>query len=142
MNELADEIARSAENVCTMGKSRGLGRLDYSEKSLEIVESMLAETAEFTEQLTPDQITSLVEDFGSYILEVGRREFGGRYQWHSGQEQPLLIVGEPVSRIAILPWDKVRGRMDGDKADNIPFFYTGFAERARLREPGDDALYV
>jgi hypothetical protein len=38
--------------------------------------------------------------------------------------------------------EKVRGRVGGDEADNIPFFYAGFAERARKAVPGDDALYL
>jgi hypothetical protein len=42
-----------------------------------------------------------------------------------------LVVGEPAFRVAIMTWDKVRGQLSGDPADNIPFFYTGFAERVR-----------
>jgi hypothetical protein len=38
--------------------------------------------------------------------------------------------------------DKVRGRLSGDAADNIPFFYSGFAERVRRAEPGTNAQYV
>jgi len=56
--------------------------------------------------------------------------------------RPVLIVGEPEFRVAMIAWDKVRGRLSGDKADNIPFFYAGFAERVRGAQPGDDALYV
>lgn len=44
--------------------------------------------------------------------------------------------------VAIIAWDKVRGRVGGDEGDNIPFFYPGFADRARKAKPGDDALYV
>ena len=52
------------------------------------------------------------------------------------------MVGEPAFRVALLAWDRVRGRLSGDAAANIPFFYAGFAERARRAEPGADALYV
>ncbi len=86
--------------------------------------------------MTPEQVTALVQDFGCYILEVGRRQFGGRYQWHDGRDQPVLVVGETAFRVAILAWDKVRGRLGGDEGDNIPFFYAGFAGRARQAVPG------
>jgi hypothetical protein len=73
---------------------------------------------------------------------VGRREFGGRYLWHDERDQPVLVVGEPNFRVAMIAWDKVRGRVGGDAGENIPFFYAGFAERARQAKAGDDALYV
>ena len=38
--------------------------------------------------------------------------------------------------------DKVRGRLSGDKGDNIPFFYAGFSDRARTAEKGINALYM
>jgi hypothetical protein len=142
MDELPDQIARSAEKAVAMCDGRGGSELDYSEASLAVVEEMLAEAGQWLSEMTPGQVTTLVQDFGCYILEVGRREFGGRYQWHDGRYQPVLIVGEPAFRVAIITWDKVRGRLGGDKGDNIPFFYAGFAERARRATPGTDALYV
>jgi len=141
MDELPDQIARSAEKAVAMCAGRG-GDLDYSEASIAIVEEMVAEAGEWLAELTPGQVTTLVQDFGCYILEVGRREFGGRYQWHDGRDQPVLVVGEPGFRVAIITWDKVRGRLSGDVGDNLPFFYAGFAERARRAAPGTDTLYV
>ena len=90
----------------------------------------------------PTKQDALVRILGSYVLEVGRREFGGKFYWHDGRDQPVLVVGEPDYRIAILTFDKVRGRLFGDQADNIPLFYQGFAARARTAEPGADVLYV
>jgi hypothetical protein len=142
MDELAQEITRTAAKMLTMCESRDGSRLDYTEASLTVVEEMLTEAAAFATEMTSDQLTTLAQDFGCYILEVGHREFGGRYCWYDQQDQPVLVVGEPVFRVALLTWDKVRGRLSGDPADNIPFFYAGFAERARRAEPGTDALYV
>jgi hypothetical protein len=141
MAELSDQIVRSARKAVVMSEDRG-GILDYSEASLAVVEEMLDEAGRWLTGLTPDQISTLVEDLGCYILEVGRREFGGRYQWHDGRDQPVLVVGEPAFRVALITWDRVRGRLGGDAGDNIPFFYAGFAGRARQAVPGTDALYV
>jgi hypothetical protein len=80
MDELADEIARSAEKAVAMCEGRGGGELDYSEASPAVVEDMLAEASQWLSELTPEQLTMLVQDLGCYVLELGRREFGGRYQ--------------------------------------------------------------
>ena len=53
----------------------------------------------------------------------------------------LLVVGEPKFHVAIMTFDKVRGRLGGDDADNIPFFYEGFAARIRSAKRGTKALY-
>ena len=142
MEELPYQIARSAEKAVAMCTGRGGGELDYSEASLAVVEDMLAEAGQWLAEMTPEQVATLVQDFGCYILEVGRREFGGRYQWHDGRDQAVLVVGEPAFRVAILTGDKVRGRLGGDEGDNIPFFYAGFAAQARQAVPGTDSLYV
>jgi hypothetical protein len=42
----------------------------------------------------------------------------------------------------MITWDKVKGRLSGDPADNLPFFFEGFAQRAQNAEAGTRALYV
>jgi hypothetical protein len=142
MDKLANEVALAAARAVSISKDRNGTPLDFSEASLALVEEMLEECSAAVDEMTPKQLEMLVEDFGCYILEVGRKEFGGRYYWFDQREQPVLVVGEPAFRVAMITWDKVRGRLKGDKADNIPFFYAGFAQRARQAKPGDDALYV
>ena len=142
MDELTQQIVDAAVQAVALCESRPGDELDFTEASLSVVEEMLAEAAQNSADLTTDQVTGLAQQFGSYILEVGRRQFGGRYLWHDQRDQPVLVVGEPEFRVAMIAWDKVRGRVGGDEGDNIPFFYSGFAERARKAKPGDDALYV
>ena len=142
MEEFAQDVARAAAGVVISSKSRNGIVLDYSESSLQVVEDMISEAAGYASKLTPDQLANMAQNFGCYILDVARREFGGRYYWFAQRNQPVLVVGEPAFKVAILAWDKVRGRLSGDEADNIPFFYAGFAERARRAEPGTDALYA
>ena len=141
-DELKDQVARAADNVVEMSHMRNGHALDFSEASLAVIEEMVGEAAPFYEEMTPEQRNTAAQDFGCYILEVARREFGGRYAWFEQRQQPVLIVGEPSFRVALIAWDKVRGGLSGDRADNIPFFYSGFAERVRKAEPGTDALYA
>ena len=142
MDTLPQDIARSAAKAVAMAESRPGSELDYSEASLAVAESMLEEASNYADQMTADELQTLTQDFGCYILEVARREFGGTYLWFEQRDQPILVVGEPTFRIALLAWDKVRGRLSGDAADNIPFCYAGFAQRVRQAVPGEDALYV
>ncbi|NQT36518.1 MAG: hypothetical protein HQ581_03460 [Planctomycetes bacterium] len=142
MDELEQQVADKAERAVDQLRERSSDSLDYSESSLSVVEDMLAEASHYIDDMPDDQIDALVHMLSSYILEVGRREFGGKYYWHDDRDQPALVVGEPDYRIAICTFDKVRGRLSRDEADNIPFFYQGFAARARSAEPGADVLYV
>lgn len=142
MDELEQQVADKAERAVDQLRDRSNDSLDYTEASLAVVEDMLVEASEFIKEMPDDQVDALVHMLGSYILEVGRREFAGKYYWHDGRDQPVLVVGEPESRIAILTFDKVRGRLSGDPADNIRFFYQGFAARARNAEPGADVVFV
>jgi hypothetical protein len=142
MDELTQKIARTATNVVEMSEVRSGRGLDFSEASLSVIEEMVEEAAAFFKEMTSEQRDIVAQDFGCYILEVGRREFGGRYAWFEQRDQPVLVVGEPAFRVALMAWDKVRGRLSGDPGDNLQFFYTGFAERVRQAEPGTDALYV
>jgi len=73
---------------------------------------------------------------------VGRRQFGGRYFWHDQYDAPILVVGEPSFHVALVSWPRVALRLKGDPADNIPFFYDGFAKRAKAGRPGDRAIFI
>lgn len=138
--ELSKQVADKAQRAVDQLRDRV--SLDYSEKSLTDVDEALAEASAFVGDLPKEQIDALVHLLGSYILEVAHREFGGQFYWHAGRDQPVLVVGEPNYKVAILTFDKVRGRLFGDEADNIPFFYQGFAASVRTAKPGIDVLYV
>jgi hypothetical protein len=142
MDDLVQQVVEKAERACAQLKERSDDSMDYTEASLSIVEDMLMEASQYVSEMDDGQVGALVQLLGSYVLEVGRREFGGTYLWHDKRQQPVLVVGEPSCKIAILTFDKVRGRLSGDTADNIPFFYAGFATCARRAEPGIDILYA
>ena len=141
-DDLVNDILDAAAKAVETSERRGGGALDFSPDSLATVEEMLAEAAPFRGELAPDEIDTLVQVLGCYVSEVARKQFGGKYYWYKKREQPVLVVGEPTYRLALLTWDKIRGRLDGDEGNNIPFFYDGFANRARVAKAGDDAFFV
>jgi hypothetical protein len=80
MNNLVEQVTRTAAKVVEMSNTRDGQSLDYSEASVSVIEDMIKEASAFVGEMTPEQRDILVQDFGCYILEVARREFGGRYQ--------------------------------------------------------------
>lgn len=142
MSKLLQEVERLAAETQADLNERAEGRLDFSEASLQVVEEMLTEAAQYRQGLGADVIEGLVTRLGCYILEVGRKQFGGTYSWLEEKRQPVLVVREPEAHIALMTWDRVRGRISGDAGDNIPFFFEGFAERVRTASGGTRALYV
>jgi hypothetical protein len=142
VNELEQEVVRMAAEAVAIVRNRTGEEVDFSEKSLSQIEAALDEASEYFASMNEDQAMKLVQWFGCYILEVGRRRFGGAYRWHTDRDQPVLVVGEPGFHVAMMTWDRVRSRVSGDKGDNVPFFFEGFAERAARAQPGDRALFV
>jgi hypothetical protein len=126
----------------TFSTKKNYGVLDYSEASIQVVENILAMASTHVPQMQKQAVDGLVEVFGCYVLEVGRRQFGGRYCWDGQSNQPVLVVGEPNFRIAMMTFDRVQSRLRGNPEDHIPFFFEGFAGRVRKAQPGEDSLYV
>jgi hypothetical protein len=140
--ELSNQVQENAALAVKQLQSRAKGKLDYSVSSLTVIEEILDESAGLGAQIEPSKINTLVELVGCYILEVGYREHGGKFAWFEERKQPVLVVGEPSFHVAIITFEKVRGRLFGDRGDNIPFFYEGFSKRVRAATPGTRALYV
>jgi hypothetical protein len=142
MNDIGAEVGRMAGEAALIVKDRTGKAPDFSEQSVAVIEETLEEASRYFPDLPEDQARQLVQCFGCYLLEVARHQFGGSYLWHEQRDQPVLVVGEPKFHVAIITWDKVRARLRGDKADNVSFFFDGFAQRVRRAEPGLRALYV
>ena len=122
MNAIQDQVTATADHAATALQARAGGRLDFSPASLKAVDEMLVEVSAFVAELDEDVVTDLVQQLGCYVLEVGRRAYGGQYFWHEEGAQPILVVGEPEAHVALMTWSKVTGRITGDAGDDIVFF--------------------
>lgn len=142
MTKVLQDVLKTAKRAVDTFHGRLAGALDFSERSLQMVEEMLAEASDYINEMPQSEISSLVQLFGCYVLEVARTTYGGEYAWLDDDRGPVLIVGEPATHIAIASWAKVRGRVSGDAADNIPFFYRGFADMASALPVGKRILFV
>ena len=142
MNAIFEEVTSAAERAVASLQARAGGRLDFSVGSLAAVDEMLVEASAYVADLDEAVVTGLVQQLGCYVLEVGRRSFGGEYFWHEEGEQPILVVGEPAAHVALMTWSKVVGRLTGDEGDDIVFFFDGFADKAAMPEPGSKVLFL
>lgn len=142
MNAILEEVTAAAERAVASLQARAGGRLDFSIESLGAVDEMLVEASAYVANLDEAVVTGVVQQLGCYVLEVGRRAFGGEYFWHEEGEQPILVVGEPLAHIALMTWSRVVGRLTGDAGDDIVFFFESFAARAAAPEAGARVLIL
>ncbi|WP_392562831.1 hypothetical protein RHO12_04960 [Orbus sturtevantii] len=140
-NELYQEIQAWAQNAIFNSPTWSINQLDYSEKSISVVEMILSEMAEQSLMLSEEQIIMATQEYGCYLLLTAYKLYGGEFFWNSEYEQPMLIIGEPQACIVLVTWHKVKGRLIGDKADNIAYFIEQFAKDALNPEPGKNVIY-
>lgn len=135
LDDFAKDVARTAELFVSNTSDRFKG-LDFSVKSLEVVDCVLEEASDFYEEMGDQQKQNLISSVGSYIFEVARRNFGGKYFWYDKLNQPIFVTGQPNFDVSILAFDKVKGRLENGREDNIPFYFAGYVERVQNKQSG------
>lgn len=123
-SRLEQDIITTAESFANNFSDKG--NFDYSVQSLRNLDDILEELSEY--QIDDDTLNSVSSMAGSYIFEVARRNYGGKYIWVQERDQPVLVTGEPEYSISIAAFDKVRGRIRNGKEDNIPYYFDGYIE--------------
>lgn len=141
MNRLDREVLKCAERVVQMSRDRAGDELDYTDASIDLAEEMLAEAAAHARRMSEAQLRRLSQDIGCYILEVARRNHGGKYVWAADRNEPGLVVGEPSFAITLYCWEKVYARLRSAEA-SIPPFYASFVERVGQAKPGDQLVFA
>lgn len=121
-SRLEQDIISTAESFKNNFSDKG--NFDFSVLSLHEVDVILDELCEY--ELDHDTLDSVSSMVGSYIFEVARRNYGGKYYWVQEREQPVLVTGEPEFSISIFAFDKVRGRIQNGKEDDIPYYFDGY----------------
>lgn len=141
-NELYEEIQAWAENAVLNSPDWSISQLDYSKKSVAVLEALLDELSHQSLSLSEDELQIQVQEYGCYLLMTAKHVSGGTFYWNDEFTQPMLIVGEPGACIALFTWNKVKGRLLGDKKDNIAYFFEEFANNAKHPESGDQVAYM
>jgi hypothetical protein len=140
--EFIDNSISNAERIVRAFNDNYNGAFDYSEESLATLDELLDNIIDFGEQMDDSMKNDLIAQAGSYIFEVARRNFGGKYFWLEHLNQPILVTGLPNFEISIVAFEKVKMRLENGIEDNIPYFFKGYSERVRNAKFGDKAMLV
>lgn len=139
--EFIEKATSNAERLVSSFNDRLNGRLDYSESSLAVLdEEILSLFFENKRDMDSRMLEDIIAQAGSYVFEVARRNYGGKYYWYEQLNQPVLVTGQPDFEISILAFEKVKQRIENGNEDNIPFFFAGYSERVKKGEKGDRAM--
>lgn len=135
VDDYTRDMIKSAEFFVS-SSSKSFTGLDYSVESLEVVDQALEEASGFYKDMNEKQKLNLINSVGSYVFEVARRNFGGKYFWYNKLNQPILVTGQPEFEVSILAFEKVKGRLQNGKEDHIPFYFAGYVERVNSKQSG------
>lgn len=98
--EFIEKSTNNAERLVSSYNKQLDGRLDYSESSLTILDDeILSLFSENKDDMDSEMLENIIEQAGSYIFEVARRNYGGRYYWYDQLNQPILVTGQPEFEI-------------------------------------------
>src|SRR5215203_2874305 len=85
--QFIDDSISNAERFVQSFNEKYDGAFDYSENSLEALDELIESFADFADEIDEEMKSDLIAQAGSYILEVARRNFGGRYFWYDQLDQ-------------------------------------------------------
>ncbi|WP_163853637.1 hypothetical protein [Paenibacillus elgii] len=138
-SNLEQDIILTAESFTKNFSDKG--NFDFSVDSLRNVDDILEELGGF--ELDDNILDSVSSMAGSYIFEVARRNYGGKYYWIQERKQPVLVTGEPEFSISIMAFEKVRSRIQNGKEDEIPYYFDGYIQAIEKgKETGYCAIIV
>jgi len=132
-DDFVKDMIKSADFFVKNHSARFKG-LDYSVKSLQVLDDFLDEASDFFEEMNLNQQQSTTNTVGAYIFEVARRNYGGKYFWYDHLKQPILVTGQPEFEVSILAIEKVKCRLINGNEDNIPFYFQGFIENVQNKK--------
>jgi len=135
MDDFTRDMIKSADLFVSSTSARFSG-LDFTIQSLAVIEEALSEAAPYYSGMNETERKKLIHSIGSYVFEVARRNVGGKYFWYDKLDQPILVTGQPEFEVSILAFEKVKGRLENGQEDNIPFYFEGYMERVKNKQPG------
>lgn len=136
---LENDVITTAESFTNNFSHRG--NFNFSVESLQKLDDILDELNDY--ELDKSTLYSATSMAGSYIFEVARRNYGGKYYWDEERKQPVLVTGEPNFSVSICAFEKVKDRIINGKEDSIPFYFNGYMEAVEKgRKTGYHAIIL
>ncbi|MDF7671020.1 hypothetical protein PT276_07425 [Orbaceae bacterium ESL0721] len=141
-NELYQEIEAWAHNAILNSPKWSISQLDYSEKSITVVDMIINELSKKNFSYSEEQLDMIAQEYGCYLLLTAYKLYGGEFYWNDEMQQPMLICCEPDATVVLLTWNKVKGRLLGDKADHLAYFLDEFGKATFRPEKGTNIAYL
>ena len=117
-----------AEQAVRLGREFKVN-LDYSERSLEEVERLLARFQDEISSSDANKIDDMSKIWGGYLGEVVRRRFGGEWSIEKYPAGDFLIVTLNVNGARLFPSMKVHKRLTEVSSENIWSFYQAVRDK-------------
>jgi hypothetical protein len=138
-DELQSEMATAAESAVQHAKKHWATDLDFSPRSVEDVELILARMYDsvprgflgklFKQKPSEEQMAQVAIAYGAYLGEVFRREFGGIWSKENVLDQKDALALKFSDRNMIFPPGKVWKRLRNGEEDNVNVFYKVIRQR-------------
>lgn len=138
--EFINEMTSNAERITGAYNEMLDGALDFTVNSLIALDELLEQFHENQKDIDEEMKSDVIAQAGSYVFEVARRNYGGKYFWYDQMNQPILVTGQPNFEISIIAFDKVKMRIENGKEDQLPFYFKGYEERVKQGKQGDKAM--
>ncbi len=138
-SDLNQEMLSAAESAVKHAREHWSTTLDYSARSVEDVELILARMYEsipksrvarlFRKPPSDEQMASVAVIYGAYLGEVLRREFGGTWSREELDGQPDLLALKFTDKNMLFPAGKIWKRLTNGDEDNVWTFYQSMRQQ-------------
>ncbi len=103
-------------------------KLDYSFKSVQVIEIFLGELHAELTSATPENIILFSKMFGSYLGESYRHTYGAEWGFDKGGQPALRTTGG----IICYPWGRVHKRITNGEEDNVAVWFHYLLEKGSI----------
>lgn len=134
---IAEMMQSCAADAVKMAHDRFGFVLDYSESSVESVETILSTLAGSLSSSDSDELERQVKLWGAYLGEVVRRQRDGAWDLVSYPGRIAAVPAMVVARSQLYPLMKVYRRLTMGEAENVWKFYERIRDRLSPVHPID-----
>ncbi|MBY0347804.1 MAG: hypothetical protein K2W79_06045 [Hydrotalea flava] len=132
----------SAEMFVISFNKKYNNKLDFSTESLQTLELVLSEMADFASEMSESLKVKYIEAAASYFLEIVRRVKGGYYIWNTELNQPVLVFGGPDFNISLPAFEKIKQRLENKKSEKIVDYYNRFLAEINKIKSGESNIFM
>jgi hypothetical protein len=136
-NSIADMIESCAAEAVLIAREQFGFTLDYSDRSIQSLETILASIAVGLDTSDKESIEQAVKIWGSYLGEVARRSFGGAWELVQPPGRVAAVPTLVMGGSQLYPMMKIYRRLTMGEPENVWKFYERIRPRLSPVHPTD-----